>query len=244
VREMFHPSLSTRRRPSDRHSALAMIPLATAARKPAFPIVAIGASTGGMVAIEELLKTLDPATGMGFVIIMHLEADRKSYFPEIIAKLTSMKVFEATEGTAIKPNCIYVMAAGVLLSVAGGILHTTVRTEAPVHNKPVDHFFHALAADSKAMAVGVILSGGDGDGSEGCKSIEAAGGHMFIQDPNTAVNGSMPINADHTGCDDFMGSPKELALKLSRFFRRQELAPRSGELDYRGFTDKKYRSVA
>lgn len=193
------------------------MPLASKHLDPLFPIVAIGASTGGMVAIEELLKTLDPETGMGFIIIMHLEADRKSYFPEIIAKMTSMKVFEASEGTKIRPNCIYVMAAGVNLSVTGGILHTTIRTESPAHNKPVDHFFHALAADSKAKAVGVILSGGDGDGSEGCKSIEAAGGHMFIQDPNTAVNKSMPINADRTGCDDFMGSPKELALKLSRF---------------------------
>jgi len=219
-------------------------PLATTPINRVFPIVAIGASTGGMVAIEELLKTLDSETGMAFVIIMHLEADRKSYFPEIIAKMTSMKVFEATEGAAIKPNCIYVMAAGVNLSVAGGILHTTIRIETPAHNKPVDHFFHALAADSKAMAVGIILSGGDGDGSEGCKSIEAAGGHMFIQDPRTAVNASMPTEADHTGCDDFMGSPKELALKLSQFSHRLRAASLTGELGHRGFSDKEYSSLS
>src|ERR1035438_5157248 len=128
-----------------------------------------------------------------------------------------MKVCEAAEGTVIERNCVYVMAAGVNLTVADGMLHTTVRTESPAQNKPIDRFFHTLAANSKDLAVGIVLSGGDGDGSEGCKSIEAAGGQMFIQDPSTAVNESMPIKAAHKGCDDFMGSPKELAQELSRF---------------------------
>ena len=194
-----------------------MAPSITQTPSHAFPVVAIGASAGGKEAIEELLKALDPETGMGFVIIMHLEANHKSRYPEIIAKMTSMKVLEASEGTQIERNSVYVMAAGVNLTVAEGILHTTVRTESPAHNKPIDRFFHALAANSKNLAVGIVLSGGDGDGSEGCKSIEAAGGHMFIQDPSTAVNESMPLNAEHTGCDDFMGSPKELGRKLSRF---------------------------
>ena len=190
----------------------------------AIPIVAIGASAGGLVAIEELLKSLDPETGMGFVILMHLEANHKSRYPEIIARMTSMKVFEATEGTVIERNCVYVMAAGVNLTVADGMLHTTVRTESPAHNKPIDRFFHSLATNSRDLAVGIILSGGDGDGSVGCKSIEAAGGHMFIQDPSTALNESMPIKAENTGCDDFMGSPKELAQKLSRFSRSPKSA--------------------
>ena len=189
------------------------------APEPAFPVVAIGASAGGVSAIKELLRVLDPQTGMGFVIIMHLEANRKSHYPGIIAQMTSMSVFEATEGTKIKRNCIYVMAAGVNLTVLGGILHTTVRTESPANNKPIDRFFHALASDSKDLSIGIVLSGGDGDGSEGCKSIEAAGGQMFIQDPSTAANESMPIKAVHKGCDDFMGSPKELAQKLSQFSR-------------------------
>src|ERR1039457_5477251 len=187
-----------------------------------FPIVAIGASMGGMVAIEELLRALDPDTGMAFVIIMHLEANHKSLYPGIISKMTSMKVVEAREGAVIKRNCVYVMPAGMNLTVAEGILHTTVRTESPAHNKPIDRFFHTLATNSKDLAVGIVLSGGDGDGSEGCKSIEAAGGHMFIQDPRTALNESMPIKAENTGCDDFMGSPKELAQKLSRFSRSPE----------------------
>ncbi len=130
--------------------------------------------------------------------------------------MTRMKVFEATDGTEIEQNCIYVMAAGVNLSVAEGVLHTAVRTESPGQNKPIDRFFKALAVNSKDQAIGIILSGGDGDGSEGCKAIEAVGGQMFIQDPSTAANESMPIKAVHKGCDDFMGSPKELAQKLSR----------------------------
>ena len=180
------------------------------------PIVAIGASTGGLVAIEELLKSLDPETGMGFVILMYLEANHKSRYPEIIAKMTSMKVFEASEGTPIDRNCVYVMAAGVNLTVAEGILHTTVRIESPGHNKPIDCFFHTLAANSKDQAIGIILSGLDGDGSEGGKSIEAAGGQMFVQDPDTAVEESMPKMAVFKGCCDFMGSPKKLAQELSR----------------------------
>ena len=210
----------------------------------AFPVVAIGASAGGMQAIEELLRALDPATGMGFVILMHLEAGRKSRYSELFSTMTSMKVFEAREGTVLERNCVYVMPAGVNLTIAKGILHTSVRTESPAHNKPIDRFFHALAANSKDMAIGIVLSGGDGDGSEGCKSIEAAGGHMFIQDPRTAVNGSMPMKADETGCDDFMGSPKELALQLSRCSRELDSVPFTGDLGHRGLTHKKYSSFA
>ena len=127
-----------------------------------------------------------------------------------------MKVFEAAEGTVIERNCVYVMAAGVNLTVTKGLFHTTVRTESPGHNKPIDRFFYTLAASSKDQAIGIILSGLDGDGSEGCKSIKAAGGQMFVQDPETAVQESMPVTAVHKGCGDFMGSPKILAQELSR----------------------------
>src|ERR1017187_4067967 len=101
----------------------------------AIPIVAIGASAGGPAAIEELLKSLDPETGMGFVILMHLEANHKSRYPEIIQKMTSMKVFEAIEGTVIERNCVYVMPSGLNLTIAENTFHTTVRTESPAHNK-------------------------------------------------------------------------------------------------------------
>jgi len=67
---------------------------------------------------------------------------------------------------------------------------------------------------------------------------------MFIQDPRTAVNASMPTEADHTGCDDFMGSPKELALKLSQFSHRLRAASLTGELGHRGFSDKEYSSLS
>ena len=209
---------------SEKGSAMTSTRLIARSPNPAYPVVAIGASAGGMVAIKELLRALDPESGMGFVIIMHLEANHKSLYPEIISKMTSMKVFEATEGTAIERNCIYVMAAGVKLTVSEGVLHTTERTESPGQNKPIDHFFHALALNSKDLAIGIILSGGDGDGSEGCKSIEAVGGHMFLQDPETAVKVSMPITAVHKGCGDFMGSPEELAHELSRISGHLQLA--------------------
>ena len=198
---------------------------------PTFPVVAIGASAGGMVAIEELLKALNPQTGMAFVIIMHLEANHISTYPKIISKCSPMEVFEAAEGTVIQPNRIYVMAAGVKLTVEDGIFHTTVRTEAPAQNKPIDLFFRSLAVNSEDLAIGVILSGSDGDGSEGCKYIEAAGGQMFVQDPSTAANESMPIKAVHKGCDDFMGTPKELGQKLSLVSARHQ-----------GFADAKHSS--
>ena len=118
----------------------------------AIPIVAIGASAGGLAAIEELLKSLDPETGMGFVILMHLEANHKSRYPEIIARMTSMKVFEATEGTVIERNCVYVMAAGVNLTVAEGVLHTTVRTESPAHNKPESSAIVVFPIDNLALS--------------------------------------------------------------------------------------------
>jgi two-component system, chemotaxis family, CheB/CheR fusion protein len=193
-----------------------IIPPTAEAPGQAFPVVAIGASAGGLIAIEELLKALDPKTGMGFVIILHLAANHKSLYPEIIAKMTTMKVFEAQEGIVIQRNCVYVMPASLNLAVFNGTLSTTVRTESPGHNKPIDRFFFTLAASSKDQAIGIILSGLDGDGSEGCKSIKTAGGQIFVQDPATAVQDSMPLTAVHKGCGDFLGSPKQLAQELSR----------------------------
>jgi len=175
------------------------------------------------VAIEELLKSLDPETGMGLLSSCTWKLTTKSRYPEIIARMTSMKVFEAAEGTVIERNCVYVMAAGVNLTVADGMLHTTTRTESPAHNKPIDRSSIPWPPTAGIWPLGSFFLGRRG--WFGRLQIDRSGRRTYvIQDPSTALNESMPIKAENTGCDDFMGSPKELAQKLSRFSRRPESA--------------------
>lgn len=181
-----------------------------------FPIVALGGSAGGMFPIADMLSALDPQIGMGFVVIMHLPAESKSNLTEILSRMTTMPVSEARDGTIIEENSVYVMLPGTDLTVAGGVLHASVRTAPPGHHKPIDQFFHSLAENSRSLAVGIIFSGGDGDGSEGCRSIHSRGGQVYVQDPKNARHDSMPESALEKGCVDFMGSPDELAAELSR----------------------------
>ncbi|MFC5862814.1 chemotaxis protein CheB [Acidicapsa dinghuensis] len=186
------------------------------ARKGTFPIVAIGASAGGLEAFKEFFRALPSDTGMGFVLIQHLDPSHESMLTEIIAKATTIPVEEVRSGTPIRPNHVYVIPPNTLMALAGGIFQLSPRGKTPGQHLPVNFFMHSLARERKSGAIGIVLSGTGTDGTAGMEEIKAEGGITFAQSPATAKYDGMPRSAIDSGCADFILAPKEMAKELRR----------------------------
>lgn len=191
-----------------------------------YPVVAFGASGGGLAAIQQILENLDPDTGMAFVLVTHLSPDHRSYLGEILAGYTRMPLSAAKHGLRPEPNHIYILQPNEVLTIRHGIFQTEERP--PGHHGPlvIDTFMGSLAEDQKNRAIGVVLSGADGDGATGLKAIKGQGGLTLVQSPESAAQPSMPRNsiaADHV---DLVVPPAEIALELARLayhFARPEI---------------------
>ena len=157
-----------------------------------FPIVAIGASAGGLEALEQFLAHVPVGSGMAFVIIQHLDPDHKGMMPELLQRATTMPVAPAKNRMKVRPDCVYVIPPKADLS----ILHDSLYLLEPVAPRglrlPIDIFFHALADERHEQAVGVILSGMGSDGTLGARAIKESGGLVLAQDPASAKFDSMP----------------------------------------------------
>lgn len=185
-----------------------------------FIIVGIGGSAGGLDAYKALLSALPPKTGMAFVIIAHLDPSRASLLPDILSKSTQMKVVEATEGLRVAPEHVFVIPPNVNLTLTNGVFaHQSPRTLTGGRHHQVDSFLISLANSVGPRAIGIILSGGDGDGTEGCKQIKANGGMTFAQDLSAQVD-SMPLHASASGCVDQVLSPTKISEELVRIGAR------------------------
>ena len=121
--------------------------------KSSFPIVAIGASAGGLEAYKEFFHALPSDTGMAFVLIQHLDPSHESMLTEIIAKSTKMPVEEVKSGVSIKPNCVYVIPPNALMAVAGGIFQLSPRGQTPGRHLAVNFFMRSLAQERKSGAI-------------------------------------------------------------------------------------------
>ena len=155
-------------------------------------IVGIGASAGGLDAIQQLFDHIPDNTGMAFVIVQHLSPDFKSLMPELLAKHTKMDIFTVEDKQEIKPNCVYLNQRNKNLHIKGNKLY--LLDKGPKHNLnlPIDIFFHTLGEELQERSVGVILSGTGSDGSRGIRTIKEAGGAIIVQDPETAQFDGMP----------------------------------------------------
>ncbi len=180
-----------------------------------FPIVGIGASAGGLEAFTQLLKHLPIDTGMGFVLIQHLSPDHKSLLSEILARKTQMPVMEVQDCMIVQPNHIYIIPPNSKMTLAQNLLRLTPRKKTQGHYMSVDAFFNSLAQERGSKAIGVVLSGADGDGALGLKAIKVAGGITFAQREASAQVSSMPNTAAATGHVDFILSPEEIAACLA-----------------------------
>ncbi len=182
-------------------------------------IVGIGGSAGGMAAYKDLLDALPPRTGMAFVIVTHLMPDASSQLALILSSHTKMKVMVATTGTMICRNHVYVIPPNADLLIEG--VELKIISPRSGRNRQIDLFFASLAESMGAQAIGVILSGYDGDGTEGCKQIKERGGTTFSQDASAEVT-DMPRNAEASGNIDFVLSPAKIADELRRMAKTVE----------------------
>jgi two-component system CheB/CheR fusion protein len=186
------------------------------------PIVAIGASAGGLEAVSELLAALPRKSDMAYVVVQHLDPGHHSLLAELLAKKTAMPVVQVHDGVRIEASHVYVIPPNATLTLLGEQLHLKPRpTEGPHH--PVDILFTSLAEARADAAIGVVLSGGDSDGSLGVQAIKHSGGITFAQDPQSARFPSMPHNAIETGCVDFVLRPSDIAHELMRLGRHAYL---------------------
>ena len=187
-----------------------------------YPIVAIGASAGGLEAITQLLKNLSPDTGMAYVYIQHLDPSHESMLSSILSKATKMKVVQAEHLVPMEPDHLFIIPPDKNMSIVDGVITLNEREPRPAINMPIDQFFVSLAEKQKEGSIGVILSGTANDGTLGLKAIKAAGGFTFVQDDSAKFQ-SMPKSAIAEGVVDMVLSPQDIALELERLSKKTEL---------------------
>ncbi|MDZ7386170.1 MAG: chemotaxis protein CheB [candidate division KSB1 bacterium] len=185
-----------------------------------FPIVGIGASAGGLEALEEFFEHLPPDSGMAFVIVTHQPLDRVSLLPELLRKRTAMPVQEVTAAVQVEPNHVYLSSPGMHLALRNAALHPvhgdTVRGGLPF---PIDYFFRSLADDQKDRAICIVLSGTGTDGTLGLQAVKGAGGMTMVQEEKSAKFAGMPSSAIATGQVDYVLPAAQLPQALLTFVR-------------------------
>lgn len=199
---------------------------------PAMPlyIVGIGASAGGVEALERLFAAIPPDTPLAFVVVQHLSPDFESMMDELLARHTSLTIHTVEDGVQVQPGSIYLIPPRKEMIISGGHLLLTDKEPTRGLTLPIDQFLRSLAQDQGERAVGVILSGTGSDGSRGIRDIHDAGGLVLVQDETTARFDGMPRSAIETGVVDLVLSPEKIAETLTKFARhpvRDELAAAS-----------------
>ena len=216
----FVPTMSSSRKKSTQDDSV-VAPVAPAVS--GIPVVAIGASSGGLKALEEFFRNVPPETGIAFVVAMHLSPEHESQLAHILQAFTTMPVMQVSSSVEIAPNQVYVIAPGQHLLLRGNKLDVAARSKGPALGV-IDHLFQSLAEDRKENAVGIILSGSGADGTVGLRAIKEYGGLLLAQDPDDAEYASMPHSIIETGLVDFILPAAEMPQRLVAL---QNAAPRS-----------------
>lgn len=195
-----------------------------------FMVVGIGASAGGIDALQDLFKQIPADTGMGFVVLLHLDPKHESSLPQIISRCTPMPVKTIGNKEPVLPNHVYVLPPNREVTIQKRILSLATRKKSDGQYLVIDHFFSSLAEDLGNGAVAVILSGNGTDGTLGAKQVKSEGGVTFAQDDKTASFHGMPMSAVHGGAIDFILPPEQIARELVRIsshagLRRRGAAP-------------------
>jgi two-component system CheB/CheR fusion protein len=205
---------------------------------PDFPIVGIGASAGGLEALELFFGNMPKNNGMAFVVIQHLDPNHVGIMPELLQRITPMKVLQAVDSLTVQPNCVYVIPPKKSLSLLNGSLHLFDPVETRGLRLPIDIFFRSLAADRQENSIGIILSGMGSDGSLGLKAIKEKNGVVLVQDPATAKFDSMPRSATEAVIADIVAPVEELPAKLIDFLKFTPLFKTEPDTDSKSNLEK------
>jgi len=184
--------------------------------KAGFPVIGIGASAGGLAAIEAFFSGMpaDSDPEMAFVLVQHLAPDHKSILTDLIQRYTRMQVFEVEDGMIVHPNCAYIIPPNRDMAFLNGTLQLMEPSAPRGHRLPIDFFFRSLAQDQRERAIGIILSGTGSDGTQGIRAIKGEGGMVMAQNPASTEYDGMPRSAIVTGLVDFELPPAEMPAQL------------------------------
>ncbi|BAC91503.1 chemotaxis protein CheB [Gloeobacter violaceus] len=189
-----------------------------------FAVVGIGASAGGLEAFTQLLSHLPNHTGMAFVLVQHLDPSHRSLLAELLSRTTQLPVVEVHDGMTLEADRVYVIPPNTQMTLARGALQLAPREKVQGRYMPIDAFFRSLAQERGSRAIGVVLSGSDGDGALGLEAIKAAGGITFAQCEASAQFSDMPHRAAATGVD-FILPPQAIAEELVKISAHPYVIP-------------------
>jgi PAS domain S-box-containing protein len=181
------------------------------------PIVAIGASAGGLEAYKELMENTPTNTGAAYVLIPHLSPNHKSVLDEILSHHTKMPVIQVDTTSEIKPNHVFIVPPNRNLKISSDGLHPTTIKSSDKTNKPIDFFLRSLAKAHREKSICIILSGALTDGSAGVRAIKEEGGLVIVQTPDSAKHSSMPESAINTGLVDMVLPTQEMPKAITNY---------------------------
>lgn len=186
-------------------------------------IVGVGASAGGLEALQKLLDSAPRSGGVSYVVVQHLDPTRPSLLVELLARRTSLPVREAQNGTLVEPDQVWVTPPDATLTLSAGVL----RVASPVdpHRHPIDVLLRSLAEDQGDRAAAIVLSGTGDDGTIGMRAVREHGGLTLAQAPATAVHPGMPQSAILAGVVDEVLRPEEMPRRLHAHLAAKSAAP-------------------
>lgn len=191
-----------------------MIMEATSQIKRNCPVVGIGASAGGLEALEKFFRKMPSNVGLAFVVIQHLDPDHIGVMPELLQRITPLTVMEAADNIEVIADHVYIIPPNRSLTIQKGILHLKEPSQPRGLRLPIDIFFRSLAEDFLENSIGIVLSGMASDGSLGIKAIKERNGLVLVQEPSDAKFDGMPRSAIQSVNPDVIATVEDLPAKL------------------------------
>lgn len=214
---------------SRRESGKAPPPTAEIPEEKPFPIIGIGASAGGLEALEEFFQNVPENSGMAYVIVSHTDPGRSSLLPEIIRRRSHIPAAEVKDGMVVAPNTIFLPPSNRDLALEGTVFRLKEQKRGPALRLPIDTFLKSLADSRGEHACCVILSGTGTDGTQGLRVIKEKGGVAVVQNTESAKYEGMPVSAIGTGLADFVLRPSEMPERLIECFSDGVVIPKPKE---------------
>ena len=184
-----------------------------------FQVIGIGASAGGLEALQEFFQNMPADSGAAFVVVQHLSPDYKSLMDELLSRVTDMEIFRVSDGMSIKENCVYLIPPGKNMTIFKGKLFLTDQHHGRSLNLPIDIFMRSLAIDQGKNAIGIVLSGTGSDGTLGIRAIKEYGGMVIAQDDQSAKFDGMPRSSISTGMVDYILPAQKMPEEIVNYIK-------------------------
>jgi two-component system, chemotaxis family, CheB/CheR fusion protein len=194
------------------------------------PVCAIGASAGGVKALQSLFSAIETDLGLAYVVIVHLAPDHPSHLVEILQACTGMSIFQVTDSPELKPNCVYVISPDRELVIEGNRIKAREFREPRGLRAPIDMFFRSVA-EARNDGYAIVLTGAGADGAVGVRKVAEAGGLVLVQDPREAEFAMMPRSAIATGVANFVEPLAAIPARIAQTLKAKAALASTSEAD-------------